>query len=111
MNPKVLKYLLDIQNSIELTDTHLSGIMSYDAFLANITVRRAIDYEFTIIGEALNNALKVEPELAKKITDTRRIVALRNYLIHSYDNVNPATIWSIIQNNLPVLKSEIAALL
>lgn len=59
--------------------------------------------------EAMNKLLKEDPDI--NITDKRRIVATRNYLIHGYDSLRPDIIWSIIINHLPLLKTEIHAIL
>jgi len=37
--------------------------------------------------------------------DVDRIVAIRNRLIHSYDNVDDVIVWRVIKENLPALKS------
>lgn len=57
------------------------------------------------IGEALFKANKIN-ELSD-ISDIKRIIGLRHILVHDYDLIDDATIWRIIQNNLPVLKSEL----
>jgi uncharacterized protein with HEPN domain len=64
--------------------------------------RRAVERELEIIGEAINHALKVEPTL--NISDARNIVGLRNWLIHAYDSVDDALVWSVIEKYLPNLK-------
>lgn len=45
------------------------------------------------------------------ITSARRIVNTRNYLIHAYDSLRDDLIWGIVINHLPLLKSEVEALL
>lgn len=41
------------------------------------------------------------------IKNARRIVNLRNYVIHGYDKVDNVIIWGIISRDLPELKKEI----
>jgi uncharacterized protein with HEPN domain len=41
------------------------------------------------------------------ITNAKRIVGLRNQIIHGYDFVSDENIWAIIINHLPKLKTEI----
>ncbi len=41
------------------------------------------------------------------IENARRIVAIRNQIIHGYDSVSDENIWSILINYLPKLKKEI----
>ncbi|HVE70254.1 MAG TPA: HepT-like ribonuclease domain-containing protein [Thermoanaerobaculia bacterium] len=71
----------------------------------------AIERELIIIGEALQRALQVDPELAERISDTRRIVNLRNQLVHNYPNIETERIWDIIHDDLPLLLTEVRALL
>ncbi len=111
MNNKILKYLLDIQNCIHSIQFHLGERRDFFEYQSNITIKRAVEREFEIIGEALNNALKIDADLRNSITDYKKIVALRNYIIHSYDNITDATIWGIINKSLPILEIDIQKLL
>lgn len=70
---------------------------------------QAIERNLEIIGEAVSNLLKIYPGI--KITDARRMVDTRNKIIHSYDEIQPAQIWNIIINHLPLLKQEVQILL
>ncbi|MEA3451801.1 MAG: HepT-like ribonuclease domain-containing protein [Bacteroidota bacterium] len=72
-------------------------------------VRQATERNFEIIGKAVNNILKIKPDIL--IESARRIVGLRNRLIHAYDAIDDANIWAIIVNHLPVLKKEVIDLL
>ena len=45
------------------------------------------------------------------ISGARKIVDLRNRVIHGYDSVSDAAIWSIVIRHIPVLKAEVVALL
>jgi uncharacterized protein with HEPN domain len=45
------------------------------------------------------------------ITSSRKIVDLRNRVIHGYDSISDEAIWGIIINHLPVLKTEVELLL
>lgn len=62
-----------------------------------------------IIGEATNRILKINPQI--KITNARKIVDTRNYLIHGYDSVSPDKLWAIVIKHLPLLKSEVLEIL
>jgi hypothetical protein len=65
--PETLKYLFDISESCRLLDEFTSR-------------------QFEIIGEALRLAIALEPELAGLISNSSRIIAFRNRLIHGYAN-------------------------
>ncbi|MGA0558633.1 DUF86 domain-containing protein [Larkinella sp. VNQ87] len=105
MSDELKKYLADIQVAIDSIDGYLVANRSFQAYQSNKMLRRAVERELEIIGEATNAALRLDPELP--LSNARRIVDTRNRIIHAYDAVNDAVIWSIIIRHLPVLKHEI----
>ena len=62
-----------------------------------------------IIGEAANKMLQIDPEI--KIENARKIVDLRNWVIHGYDKVDDVIVWGILINHLPKLKEQVSTLL
>ena len=103
------KLLTDVLEAIISIDEHLEWRRIFDEYKANKTKRRAVERELEIIGEAVNKLLKLSPDIA--ISYSRIIVDLRNKVIHAYDNVNDMVIWNVVMNHLPVLKTEVEALL
>lgn len=106
MNPKSLKYILDIESvigEIEALKDHVGN--NFIEFQKNLLAKRAAERELEIIGEAINKLQKLEPEI--KITAVEKIVGLRNLIIHAYDSVDDEIIWGIIQKDIPILKTEI----
>ena len=57
----------------------------------------------------MNRILKAVKDIA--ITNSRKIVDARNYIIHGYDSLSVDILWSMIINHLPKLKNEVATLL
>ena len=74
-------------------------------------LRSAVERQFEIIGEALSPLAKIEPALAARVSDLRRIVGFRNTLIHGYDRIDHASVWRVVAEDLPSLRREAAALL
>lgn len=72
----------------------------YEVFVSTPILLRAIQMNVAIIGEAMNRILKISDKI--KISDARKIVNTRNYLILGYDSLRPEILWSIVINNLPV---------
>ena len=72
-------------------------------------LRRAIEREFEIIGEALNRIDKLNPSL--DISSKKQIISMRNRVIHGYDKINNEIIWGDIVRHLTILKSETSKLL
>lgn len=72
-------------------------------------LRRAIEREFEIIGEAMKRIEKLDSTIS--ISGKRQIVSLRNRVIHGYDKIDNELIWGIIVRHLPSLKTEVDKLL
>lgn len=72
-------------------------------------LRRAVEREFEIIGEAMNKLDKLNPDLP--ITSKKQIITMRHRVIHGYDKIDDEIIWGTIVRHLPVLKKEISELL
>lgn len=75
----------------------------------NKQLRRAVERELEIIGEAVNHLLDLDESIA--IDNARRIVDLRNFVIHGYDKVDNVIIWGVISRDLPKLKEQVDKLL
>ena len=103
------KYLHDILESITYIGEYLGKRRSFEIYTNKRQLRRSVERELEIIGEAMNNLLKLDPNIS--ISDSRKIVGLRNIIIHAYDSVDDALVWDIIENHLPLLKTEITELL
>ena len=72
-------------------------------------LRRAVERELEIIGEAVSQLKKQDSTIV--LTDSRKIIDLRNKVIHAYDSVDDTIIWGIVIKYLPLLKTEVAILL
>lgn len=57
----------------------------------------------------MSQVLKINPQIP--ITSARKVVDTRNFVIHAYDSLKPDILWGIVINHIPLLKSEIEALL
>jgi uncharacterized protein with HEPN domain len=90
MENESLKWLFDINQSIGEIDEFLveNGITSFFGYTKNKLLKRGIERNLAIIGEAMNKIKQSDHELFGKILHSRSIIALRNHLIHAYDNVS-----------------------
>jgi uncharacterized protein with HEPN domain len=78
-------------------------------YKADLRTKRAVERNVEIIGEAMNRILKQNVGL--EITNSRKIVDVRNRIVHGYDSVSDEFIWGIVIRHIPILKSEIEKLL
>lgn len=110
MDRKIRKYLADILSSIlEIESFMAERPKEYATFCNDTLFRRGVERNMEIMGEAMNNVLKINPNIA--ITSARKIVDTRNFIIHAYDSLKPDILWGIVINHIPLLKKEVEALL
>lgn len=109
MRRELKKYLFDIKVSINSIEEYLGEKNDFYYYQENKLLRRGIEREIEIIGEAMNRLLKHEPNI--NIINARKIVDTRNWVIHGYDKVDDVVMWGIISNHLPKLKIEVEKLL
>ena len=74
-------------------------------------LRRAVEREFEIIGEALKRLAQIDPTTAASVSQLRRIVNFRNRIIHGYDTIDDTVVWGVMEMSLRPLIKEIAVLL
>lgn len=101
--------MLDIKISIDSIEEYLGDKKSFNDYLANKLLRRGIERELEIIREATGRLLKTDSSI--EITEARRIVDLRNWVIHGYDKIDDVIIWGIVSKDIPLLKRQIEKLL
>lgn len=84
--------------------------LSYEAFLKSLVIQSAVERQLEILGEAARR-LSDEFRLVHSEIDWRRIIGLRNILIHRYDEILQVTIWTIITSELAPLLIQLEPLL
>ena len=110
MDEKQLKYLYDIKIAIDEIDSYFENEpRNFENYIQNSLLKRAIERNLEIIGEAINRILKEDPSFP--IENAKRIIGLRNQIIHGYDSISDENIWGIVTLYLPKLKSEIHSLI
>ena len=110
MDRKLKKYLSDVLTAIlEIESFMETRPRIYETFCNDILFRRGVERNIEIMGEAMNQALKIDRDLP--ITSARKVVDTRNFVIHAYDSLKPDILWAIVINHMPLLKSEVEGLL
>lgn len=110
MRPEIKKYLYDMQQACVSLTAFLKD-KNLDDYLNDELLRSAVERKLMIIGEALNQMLRVEPDIEMQIPDARKIIDFRNILVHGYFAIEHETVWGILQKDLPVLTNQINRLL
>ncbi len=73
-------------------------------------VRAAVERQFEIIGEALNQLARLAPELVEGIADYRRVIAFRNIPAHGYAGVDDRLVWDMAATRLDDLRRVVGRL-
>lgn len=110
MDNKIKTWLFDILSSInEIESYYVETPKIFEIYKNDLRTKRAVERNIEIIGEAMSRILKVESGI--EISNSRKIVDVRNRIIHGYDSVSDDVIWGIVIRNLPVLLKEVEELL
>lgn len=105
MQIEIKSCLFDILNAInEIDSFFVDAEFSFETYTIDLRIKRAIERNVEIIGEAINRILIKDQSF--KLSNARKIVDTRNRIIHGYDSVSDEIMWSIIITHLPILKSE-----
>jgi uncharacterized protein with HEPN domain len=97
-------YLLHIRDAIDRIEQYASH--GREAFQKETHWQDSIVRHLEIIGEATK---RLSPEFrdGNPTVPWQRIAGLRDVLIHDYMGVDLTTVWEIVQNRLPELKSVV----
>ena len=110
MDNNIKAWLFDILSSInEIESYFIETPKMFEIYQNDLKTKRAVERNIEIIGEAMNRILKENSEI--EISSSRKIVDVRNRIIHGYDSVSDDVVWGIVIRNLPVLQKEVQILL
>ena len=87
MTVKATKRVFDALAACAAIRQFISGA-DFASYEKDLLLRSAVERQFEILGEALGKASAAEPTLEERLPDLRRIVGLRNRIIHGYDTVS-----------------------
>lgn len=103
-------YLADVRLAAQHILT-FTAERDLDGYRSDPMLRSAVERQLGIIGEALNQLTRVDPELAERIPDLRPIIGLRNVLAHGYAAIDDSIVWSAVQTRVPALFQSVEDLL
>ena len=103
-------YLYDMREAARLI-AEFTRDLDFERYAAIAMVRAAVERQFEIIGEALGQLAKLDPDVAGRIGDHRRIIAFRNILVHGYAGVDNMLVWDMVATRLGDLLRDVELLL
>ena len=110
MHADAAKLIWDAQQALQRIQRFVAR-KDFAAYQTDELLRSAVERQFEILGEALNQLSRLDPNMAEKIPDLPRIVAFRNILIHGYACVDDRLVWGVVESRLKPLLDVVAALL
>lgn len=102
-------YLSDILEAITKIEKYLSG-MDRSAFLQNDAIQDAVIRRFEIIGEAVR---RLDQDFREQFPELpwKKMVGMRDMLIHGYDEVDLEYVWKLASEGLAEVKEKVSQIL
>lgn len=102
-------YLLDILDSSRLAIRHVDNSIR-EQFFNDIEQQDAVIRRLLIVGEA---ARRISQETRNQIVGLpwTDMIAMRNLMIHEYDDIDLGIVWDTVQNDLPPIVAALEKLL
>ncbi len=102
-------YLEDTVEAINRIEEYIQNL-TFEDFSKNKLVLDAVVRNLEIIGEACRS---IPEDIRRRYPDVewKKIVGLRNILIHQYFGIDTELIWDIVKNKLPDLKHKVKQML
>ncbi len=104
-----LTYVKDIEKAARLTLEFVHGLTK-EQFERDSMRQSAVLYQLAVIGEAAKQ-LSLEFRNLHPEVPWKKIIGMRNILVHAYRDADFSTIWDTIQDHLPVLLLKMQRLL
>lgn len=99
---------MDMLEAIERIEKYAQS--GQTEFLRNELIQNWIIHHLQILGEA---AFKVSKDFQQMYPDIpwSNMTGMRHILVHNYFEINTSIVWSVVENELPVLKPKIQTIL
>jgi uncharacterized protein with HEPN domain len=110
MNHDLRAYLYDICEACRQIMEFTAGL-TFEEYKVRDLVKAAVERKFVTIGEAMLRLRREYHGIIERISEHYRIIGFRNVLVHGYDVIDDATVWSAVVDSVPVLLGEAETLL
>lgn len=100
-SPDIRVYLHDLKQSCKLIHSFVEGC-DLDTYISDSMRKSAVERQFILIGEALNQMLIHFPEEKEHFPDAARIISFRNRLTHAYRTISDDIIWGSVSICCPI---------
>lgn len=105
MTRRIHKLLYDVWLVVEQINAFVADTPTFAAYAAGPRTQSAVNWQLAIVGEATNKLRQEHPSV--ELPSARQIIALRNRLVHAYDNVDNGSTWDVTHLHLPALREDV----
>jgi len=106
MSKEPIEYLKHIRDECSYILSVISEEITFEKFLSDETLKRAIVRSLEIIGEATKK-IPADFKLKWEKINWKNMAGMRDRLIHDYMGVNYSIVWDVITNKIPELHKQI----
>jgi uncharacterized protein with HEPN domain len=106
MTPALINRLRDVQAACREMESFTTGRM-LDELFNDRGFQLIIHKLLEIVGEALNQARKIEPSIVDALPDAHRYIAVSHQITHGYDSIGYKILWTIATERIPELSSSL----
>lgn len=81
--------------------------MDEESFVTDVRTQWAIEMGLIRIGETIN---RIPPEVLQQFPGQpwRKIVGMRNFAAHQYDDLDPRRVWRTVSRDVPALRAYLS---
>ena len=106
MTPALINRLRDVQAACREIESFTTG-RTLDELFNDRGFQLIIHKLLEIVGEALNQARKIDPSIVDALPDAHRYIAVRHQITHGYDSIDYKILWTIATERIPELSSSL----
>lgn len=110
MKDEVLKNLTDALDASKYVKEFTRDI-TFEDYQNDELLKSAVERKFEIVGEALNRIKKIDASILERISEWRDIIGFRNNLAHCYESIDHTLVWSIVEEDLDALLTDISSVI
>jgi uncharacterized protein with HEPN domain len=107
MTPEIANRLRDVQQACADINRNIQG-MDVEDLLRDRDRQLTLQMLLIIVGEALGQARKLDPEIGSCIANVHRFIAVRNQVVHGYESVDYSIVWTIVTKRIPTLLADVS---
>ncbi len=108
MQPDSAAFLWDALDAVKAVH-EFTADTDFEGHAGDLKLRSAVERQFEILGEALNNLRKSDPAAAARVPEIEKIIGMRNVIAHEFGRPGAALGGSRAPGAAPARRAHRAA--